>query len=333
MNQKTKSSFLEKLFLRLFAKVPLAVWFRKNLRAILWNMRYRIILLFLDLGLVIFLLYLLPYSLNYSSNTSLANQFFVLGIYVFLLFLPVTYGWRSSVQILYEVGLNASIVDVRADIKHLREQESEKDILFLQVDMNKVRINLKDFISVSSILSPPIYNYELDRVHKGIDIFFNSVSEVLFPVKQPFSRAQAIERQQTLEYYQSQEHPTEEEAAEEYEEMQKSEMGEIDWFNRYALDEFMQYLGDALFEKTKPFSPFSFRHPINLIRLSGFIENWNSVVSCCGNCRVAFEKAQKDIEEYYKSMGQRRQRFRRLTDDILVVIVSVVLSVVLSKLI
>jgi hypothetical protein len=122
----------------------------------------------------------------------------------------------------------------------------------------------------------------------------------------------------------------------ELEEMQKSEMGKIDWFDRQALDEAMEYLGDALFAQTRPFSPFSYRHPINLILVSRFFDHWNSVVSHCGNCRGLFEKTRNDLEEYYKLIGrregQRKQRMRQLTDDVLIVAISVVLSTIVQYL-
>jgi hypothetical protein len=107
--------------------------------------------------------------------------------------------------------------------------------------------------------------------------------------------------------------------------------GEIDSFDREALDEFMRYLGDTLFEKTKPFSPMSFKHPIDLIEISGFFESWNSVASHCD--KRSFEEAQKDIDEYYASVRQERQRMRGLRDNVVVVVISVFLSVILSKLI
>ena len=57
---------------------------------------------------------------------------------------------------------------------------------------------------------------------------------------------------------------------EEFEEMKRSEMGIINWFGIYALDEFLEYLGDVLYVPSKPYSPFSFKHPINMILLSRF---------------------------------------------------------------
>lgn len=316
-----------------FKRSPLGEWAFNRQKTIFSNVRYRLILIILDLVLVILLLYLLSYTLNLAVG--LAGQLFALGFFAVLLYLPIVYGTRSFGQINSEILLNGSIYSARRDIKRLTKGNNERDIHSLQVNINAVRINLKDFISVSSILSPPIYDYELDRAQKRIDIFFNSISKMLFPNKRPYSRTQLIEQQQTLDYYQSQEHPAEEELAEEYEEAQRHDRGEIDWFDRETLDEFMQWLGDTLFVKTEPFRPFSYRHPINLIDISGFFQNWNSVVSNCS--RAIYEETENDIMEYYKSIGQHKQRMRELRTGILITVIPVVLtavlSVILSKLI
>jgi hypothetical protein len=130
MNHKPQQSgFVGKLRSKLKARLTrhsLREWHWKSLRTILSNVRYRIVFLFLDLGLVILLLYLLSYTLNHLYPTSLANQLFYLGLFVFLLFLPVAYGWKSSKQILSEVSLNTGIFNVRADINRLRKKKRER---------------------------------------------------------------------------------------------------------------------------------------------------------------------------------------------------------------
>jgi len=327
MNEKTKQ-----------LKNPLWTWFLQNVKNVLSNVRYRILFLVFVILSAVALLFLLSYVLNLTTNWVL--QIFLLLYFLFPLYMVFSYGHRSYSQILYELSLNASIHSVRKEIKKLRErrkQRQEEDVRPLQVKVNKVRIDLKNFIDFSEILTPPIYNYELDRLQKGIDVLFNSISEVLFPMHHVFSQAQKIEQQQTLDYYDSLEHPTKEELEEQWEEMQKEEMGEIDWFDFYALDEFLQYLGDVLFTRTKAYSPFSKKHPINLILLSRFFDYWNSVVSSCRNCKSTYEKARKDVEEYYRLLGrrelQRRQRMRRLIDDLLIVIISVAVSTIVNYLI
>jgi hypothetical protein len=301
------------------------------------NASYRLIFLGIDVFIISLLIYLLSYTLESTRDIGLVNQLFTLGFYLILLYFPFAYLYRSITQIGNELVLNASIYDVRNNIKQLRKRKEEQNIRSFQVNLNKVRNNLRDFIDVSMFLSPPIYNYELDRLQKRIDIFFNTISEVLFPIDLPFSREERIEQQQTLDYYRSLEHPTKEEMEEEYEAMLRAEAGEIDCFDREALDESMLFLGDALFARTKPFSPFSQKHPINLIMLSSFFDRWNSIASRCSNCKKAFEKAKNDIEEYYKVIGrrerQRRQRMWRLRDDIVIVAISVILSTIVQYLI
>jgi hypothetical protein len=334
MNQKIESRILQWFAPRTFSDNPLAKWNRKNLKSIFSNLRFRILILILDAALFLFSVYALSVGLTYESKYGLASQLFVLGIYAVFMALPIVYGWRSSMQIAQELTLNASIVDVRADIKHLKKQEDEKFRISLEADMNRTRLFLKNLIDLSSVISPPIYDYELDRVQKGIDIFFNSVSEVLFPIKQPFSNADA-QLQRTLDevFEDEEEEPMEEADWEPVDETDTIELVTIHVVNIHALDEFMAYLGDVLFEETRPFSPFSFRHHINLIKISKFMNSWNRTISRCANCKSAYEKAKKDIDEYYKSRVESKQRFTRLTDDIVVVLVSVFLSVILSKII
>jgi len=233
-------------------------------------------------------------------------------------------------QITTELSLNTFILNVRSDIANLnKKKDGQKYTRYLQMDINRVRSILKQFIDVSEIISPPIYNYELDRLQRRIDIFFNSISEALFPSYGVFSEAQRIE----AEYHESQ-IPSDEEIEESG---QEPDTGEIFDFDYCALDEFMEYLGKVLFEYVRPYSPFSYRHPINLIRLSRFFEKWNSIVASCGNCQKIYAKAEEDVEKYYKEIGrmerQRKQRMRSLTDNVLIVIVSVVLSTIVGYLI
>jgi hypothetical protein len=333
MNEKTKQP--KNPLGKWYYGNSLRVWYYGNLKTILSNVRDRLTFLAIDALLIAFLLYLLSYTLEYSRDSGLANQLFALGFYVLLLFVPILYEYRSVFQILFEASLNGSIYGVRREIERIRGQE--KDFRALQVKINNLRTSLKDFIDYSQIISLPVYGYELNRLQKGIDIFFNSTSEVLFSKPNIFSRAQKIEQRETLDYYYSLQHPTKEELAAQFEAKQKEETGEIDWFELSELDEFLQYLGDSLFAHTEIFSPFSYKHPIDLITLSRFFDHWNSVVSSCRNCKSAYEKSRKDIEEFYKLLGrresQRRQRMQRLRDDIIVIAVSVILSTIVQYLI
>lgn len=322
-------------------KNSLRTWHRQNRKNILLNLWLRIAFLFLDALLVLGLLSLLTYFLDINRSQSLAGQLLGISFWGFLLILPVLYGWKSCNQILLELSLNSSISSVRREIERILTKE-RKDFRVLQFRINSARIELKDFIDYSQIVIPPIYGYELQRLQKGIDVFFNATSEVLFSKPNIFSRAQKIEQkeqelQQIIDRYSESGNPTEDDLCEQFEEKQKDEEGIIDTFDFLALDEFLIFLGDTLFARTEKFSPIAFKHPIDLITLSRFFDNWNSVVSSCDNCKSAFEKSRRDIEKYYRLLGRRelhrKQRMSRLMDNVMVVIVSVTLSIIANYLI
>ena len=329
MNDKEKQlSFFKKPHFKgksNFLNSPLRKWWWKNGRTIGSNVRYRLIFLVLDLLLLIGGLYLLVNTLQNAANW--VSQLLAVGFFVALLYVPFMYFARSLLQINSELALNGSVYAVRSFVRRLQERSDERNIRSLKAAMNDVRIYLKDFVSVSNVLSPPIYNYELERTQKNIDIFFNSIGEMLFPFKGTYSKAQKIDEQLTLDYYNSLEHPTDEEYTWQFEEAQKRDRGEIDSFDYGALDEFMEYLGDTVFAKTAPYLPFSYRHSIDLIDISRFFETWNSVASHCS--KGTFEKVRDDIEEYYKSEWQNKQKRRELEFQVLIVIIPVVLSTIL----
>jgi len=302
--------------------------YSKNLRTIASNLRYRISFLILDFLLGLGLIYFFGYIVR--STADLAPQILSLIFLIVFLYVPFAYFYRCGIQIMTELSLNNFILNIRADIEKLdKKKEPQKYTRYLQMDINRLRSMLKQFIDFSEIISPPIYNYEMDRLQRRIDIFFNSTSEVLFPAYGVFSEAQRIE----AEYYESQIPPDEEME----ESGQEPNTGKIFNFDYHALDEFMEYLGKVLFESVRPYSPFSYRHPINLIRLSRFFEKWNSIVASCINCKKIYSKAEEDVEKYYKEIGrmerQHKQRVRSLTDNVLIVIASVILSTVVGYLI
>ena len=309
---------------------------REYKRIIRSNSRNRIFLLFLDSVAIIILGYLFGHFIR--TTTNFVSQIIFVLFFLMLVYLPFAYFFRCGMQIVTEIYLNNSIYAVRSDIANLYKKDDEKThIRYLQMDINRVHTILKQYIELSEIISPPIYNFELDRLQKRIDVFFNCVSEVIFPIQYVFSRAQKIQAYYDKSFYESQEHPTKEEMEHQFEEMQKSETGDIYYFDNPALDEFMYYLADTIFKPTRKYSPFSYRHPINLILFSKFFESWNSELSTCSNCKSNYQRAETDIEKYYKEIGrtksQRKERMRSLTDSVIIVIVSVGISSVVGYLI
>lgn len=318
------------------ARTPLQKEYYKTLRTIMSNNLKRLIFLISDSVLIGFLLYSLSVSFSYATN--IIGQSVLLIFFLALLYAPVAYFYRSANQLNYETLLNSSIYDVRHEIAELRKPKTIRNYRSLQGRINRVRQNLKDFVEYSEILSPPIFNYELDRLQKRIDIFFNCASEVLVPIKKLFSRAEEFEEEMAQAQYESSQVSPEEEFLEMEEERVRDMTGEISDFDLEAMDEFMRYLWIALFEKeTKRYSPLSFKHPVNLIVLSRFFDRWNSVISSCSNCKTIFEKASKDIEDYYRQLGRieskRRQRIWQLRDEVLIVILSVGISTLVQYLI
>lgn len=314
-------------------KDSLREWRWKNFKNVLSNVRYRIIfpIFFLIVATV---LVFISVGLVELYISWIVNQILIVVLLFFPLIWSAFYTFRSLTQVLQELILTKSIYRVRKDIKKVISQKGASDFRSLQTNMNRVRTDLKYFIEWSATLTPPISDYELDRLQRAIDIFFNTASEVLFPTPFVFSRAERIERERTLDYYSSQEHPTKEEIDEQLQEMEYAEGGIINWFDFMALDEFLNYLGDILFSPTKPYSAFHSKHPVNVILLSKFFKYWNLVISSCKNSRIVYKKVEQDIERYHsdieKRETQRRQRMSELKDKVLIVIISVIVSTIVN---
>lgn len=323
-------------FGRKIARTPLQKEYYENLRIILSNNLHRLTFLILDLVLVGLLFYSLTISLNQTTN--IIGQLVLLLFFLALSYVPFAYLYRSSIQLNFETSLNSTIYDVRYCIEELRKPGTARNYRSFQGRINRVRETLRDLVEYSEILSPPIFNYELDRLQKRIDIFFNCTSEVLVPINKLFSRAEEFAQEIEEAQYGSSQASLEEEALEMEEANLRQITGEIGYFDLDAMDDFMRFLWIVLFEKeAKRYSPLSFKHPVNLIVLSRFFDSWNSVISLCSNCKTVFEKASNDIESYYKQLGRieskRRQHMWQLRDEVLIVVLSVGISTLVQYLI
>jgi hypothetical protein len=335
-NQNKSRSAFSKVLTKLSGntqKTPLQKEYYKNLETMLSNSLFRLIVLALDVVLLFLLLYFARTVFGYTTN--ITEQFIITIFFLALFYFPAIYLYRSGFQLLIEMAVNTSIYDARHEIAELRKPESIRNYRLLQARINRVRQSLKDFVEYSEILSPPIFNYELDRLQKKIDTFFNCSSEVLVPINKLFSRSEEFVKEIEQAQYESTDISPDEEFLEMQEEEIRQMTGEITDFNLRALDEFMQYLWNALFDKeAKRYSPITFKHPVNLIVISRFFDAWNSIISSCSNCKTIFEKASKDIDEYYKLVGkmqsQRRQRILGLQDAAVIVIISVILSTIIQ---
>jgi hypothetical protein len=333
---KSKNPFTSWFYNRNLFQNPIAKRYRKNVINILSNSLYRII--FSVVALIAIVVSLSLFIIYIPRITNWISQLILFGFFVALIYLPAKYFYINLNQITSEISLNFSISNLKWTISFLRKKPESKHYRSLQAKMNRLRTDIFDFLEYSEILSPPIFNYELNRLQKRIDVFFNSSSEALVPINKLFSRAEEFQEETAIERYYDRPLSPEEEKMEIEDQRMKEYMGEIDHFDLMAMDYFLNHLWDTLFEKeTTRYSIFSFKHPVNLTTLSMFFEHWNSIIASHPNSKAIYEKARKDIEEYYKSIGElereRRQSRWKLRDNVLVVLISVGLSTLIQYLI
>lgn len=314
--------------------LSLKKWHRNNWKNVLSNAKYQIAGAFTYMGIGAILIYFSQFFIEMVTEWLVGRILIYMLLFSFFIW-SLFYFSRTWNQLSSVLPLSKSIRDVWVDISDIRKARKEdRDFRSVQVNISRVRRNLRDYINYSEVLTPPIPDYEIDRLQRSIDIFFNSVSQVLFPNPYVFSRAQEKERQLISYYWESREHPTEEEIEEHFEEMARSEEGVISYFDFEALIEFLWYLGDILFSRTKAYSPFSSKHPINVIALGNFFNHWNSVISYCKNTKVVYNRVKQDIEKYYEEFEKRkkehRQRLRGLADNVLIVVASSVISIIVT---
>jgi hypothetical protein len=330
---KTKNP-LKKWYIQKKAKLsPINRAYYGYFRNILSNSVYRIILV-LTLLFESFVIFLFL-----SSSTTVSQNWVSWGViwggYIIIIYIPLKYFYANFNQLSFETEVNKTIRLLKLEIKSLSEPLPFyfKNYRSFQAKITQLRTNLIDFLENSEIVSPPIPNFEFNRLKKRIDIFFNCVSEVLVPINKLFSYEEEIDAHHygTL--------PDEEfETEHEEEEHLRETTGQFTEFDLNAMAEFLDYLWGVLFEKeTEPYSPLHYKHPVNMVLLSRFFDSWNKKIAACQNCKVIFKKASDDIEAYYASVSEleseRRQRRWKLRDDVIVVIASVGISTLIQYLI
>ncbi len=334
--KKEKNPF-KKWYSKLWKKfLPKRRAYYRYYRNIILNSKNRILVSIL-FALGIFALVVVLLEVSRASNMFFAiwaSFFFIL-----VSFCPINYIWKNFNQLDYETHVNLDINSLKWRIRSLNITKEKKNYRALQSNIAGLRSNLINYLENSEVVSPPVSNFELNRVKKRIDVFFNCKSEVLVPIDKLFS----LSEQRDKEFYG--EPPEEDEDFDHYEfgktyeiNQERGMTGEFNEFDLEALDEFLDYLWDVLFDKEiKPYSVYSYKHPVNLILLSKFFDMWNSKIERCENCKMVYKKARYDIEEFYKSEdeleSEKRQRSWQLKDNVIVVLVSVGLSTFIQYLI
>lgn len=332
MATSKKPNLLANPIKKLFNKITiseLTKWYWHNEKTILWNLTGRIILSSL---FVFSLLLLISIFGNFflTEKLNLESQLFNFGLVLALSFFPALYCYRTINQYAYAHELNLSLTSLRRYLTSFEVQLNKIDYRRFQNRINGLRTSLRDYINYSQILSQPVHNYEIFRLLKKIDIFFNTTSEALLPLKQEFCEEQEITLQKQIknpDFDKYLVHINNEKI--------EKETGIINEFSPTSMDDFSRHLGKVIFDaESRPYNPFSFKIPVNLLYLSSFFEKWNSIIKACPNCHPAFDKAQEDITKYYKLItrteSKKSERMWNMRDNVTVVFISVIISTMIQ---
>jgi hypothetical protein len=142
------------------------------------------------------------------------------------------------------------------------------------------------------------------------------------------------EEEERKEYFENK--PTEQEIETHFEHESRENQGVFKVFDFEIFDEFLRYLSNTLFYRTKPYSIVYNSHPINLIRISDFFDHWNNRLLECGNCKEIIAEVSKDIDMHHqrieKEESEHKERMTDLKFSILTIFISVTLSAVVAAL-
>ena len=305
---------------------------------IITNSIYRLLLSIILVIVSLVLFVILGNFIQGINNWVLSIAFLI--VFTALVFFPLKYACINYVQITSEIELNYAINQLRRCIFSLvtKEERDKRNYRSLQVWINELRLDIVFYLNKSAFVSPPITNFELVRLKKKMDVFFNCSSEVLVPLDKLFSHADEINADYWATCSPEEDLVEDEEAISELKYQRMEKTGQFDEFGLTEMDDFLIHLLDVLFDKEiKPYSWRTFKHPVNILLISKFFNVWNQKISNCTNCKQSFDKATNDIDEYYKSVDQleseKRQRKWQLMDDTKIILFSVVLSTIIQYLI
>ena len=185
---------------------------------------------------------------------------------------------------------------------HLSKSDRQKsDLNFesFQVNYNKLRKTLKRRIRGphGNLLA---YDYEISRIIRDIDTFFDATTKILFRTKVmsiPFSPHDDYdiliadtERQLRLSDDRWQ---NIEPLPSEYE-FEAWEVKKIDFM---TIDKFLQYFGDIIIRKPRT-------KAINTVAIGELFRRWNLIVKNLD--KDIFEESKNDVEKYYDEKRERR---------------------------
>ena len=148
---------------------PIRRAYYRYLRNILWNSKNRIIfsgLIFV--GVFAFLAFLLSGVARTTNWIALVITFAIFIAYVYF---PLKYVWQNFNQVSVESRLNTDIRLLKRRIELLNKAKGKKNYRSFQVFITDLRRDLIDYLENSEIVSPPVANFELNRLRKNIRHF------------------------------------------------------------------------------------------------------------------------------------------------------------------
>ena len=204
-------------------------------------------------------------------------------------------------------------------------QKSDLNFESFQVNYNKLRKTLKRCIRGphGNLLA---YDYEISRIIRDIDTFFDATTKILFRTKVmsiPFSPHDDYdiliadtERQLRLSDDRWQ---NIEPLPSEYE-FEAWEVKKIDFM---TIDKFLQYFGDIIIRKPRT-------KAINTVAIGELFRGWNLIVKNLD--KDIFEESKNDVEKYYDERRDRRGLILKMFYELSVLLILGIIGAVIANL-
>ena len=252
------------------------------------------------------------FMLLYSFKNNLASTLISLCLFTFLFFkvpsphyvLAYVIAWLLLYPFLSDFIFCAAYYNTWEDVARLllssknEGQKSDLNLERFQINYNRLRKCLKKRIRTSrgNLLT---YDYEISRIVRDIDTFFDATTKILFRRKVmsiPFSPhdeydmlMEDIEIQSRFDdWCQNIEPPPD---------VYEFEAWEIKEFDFRTIDKFLKYFGDIIIRKPRT-------KAINTVAIGELFRRWNLIVKKVNE--PIFEESKKDVEKYYDEKRERR---------------------------
>jgi hypothetical protein len=202
----------------------------------------------------------------------------------------------------------------KCDRTFISKQRREKHDLVLetfQIKYNALRKNLKKRIR-SSHTNLLTYDYEMSRIIRDIDIFFDSTIKILFKRKVmsiPFSPHDEYDMLIDEEQSRLNDERWVQPPPSQYE----FEAWEIKNIDFSTINTFLRYFGDIVIRKPKSKS-------INTVAIGELFRRWNSIIMKINN--DVYEESKGDVDKYYDERRERRSFLLKTIYDLGVLLIS-----------